>query len=396
MATATERDYETEDQAQPSNGSTGLITRPQASLPPASLAEQQRAITEIQASLTIAKQSPRDEKEAMDRILTTCQRLRVAEDHAFEYSRGGTAITGATIKLMEVIAQHWGNIEFGFRELARYLGTAGRAGESVVEAFAWDLQTNTRRRVQFTVEHAMVAYGKKKVLTDPRDIYEYIANNAQRRVRTCLENIIPRDIVDVAMEECAKTLKEQAPVTPDGLKKLCEAFGKFGVTKEQIEARIQRRLDSMTSAQYAAMRRIYKSLDEGMSQPGEWFKDAAGESVADAKPKSATQAAKDALRKSQEKAQQPAHELPPETREPGDDTDPIESELRGAIAHVKTLPDKISVNKFEAEAAAHLAELGVSEEGLKEFHAACDWRRKEIGGSRGGKQGNLMETAPMA
>ena len=51
MATATERDYETEDQAQPSNGSTGLITRPQASLPPASLAEQQRAITEIQASL---------------------------------------------------------------------------------------------------------------------------------------------------------------------------------------------------------------------------------------------------------------------------------------------------------------------------------------------------------
>ena len=91
------------------------------------------------------------------------------------------------------------------------------------------------------------------------------------------------------------------------------------------------------------------------------------------------------------------HEPPQETREVDHDADPIEIELNGAMGHVKTIPDKIGVNKFEAETEPRLRASGVSEEGLKEFHAACDWRRKEIGGTRGPKgQQNLMETAPMA
>jgi hypothetical protein len=218
----------------------------------------------------------------LDRILTSCQRVRVAEEAAYSYNRGGTEITGPSIKLLEVVAQHWGNIEFGFRELARYPATRTQPGESVVEAFCWDMQTNARRKVSFTVQHAMKANKTLKILTDPRDIYEYVANNAQRRVRTCMENIIPRDILDEAMDQCSKTLKEKAPVTTEGITKLLDAFKRFDVTKEQIETRLQRRIDTMTSAQMAAMRRIYKSLDEGMSNADEWFKveEAKGSKVA--------------------------------------------------------------------------------------------------------------------
>lgn len=252
--------------------STGLMTRPKQALAPAALAEQQRAITEIQASLQVAKAFPRDEKEALDRILLSCQRVGVAEEATYSYSKGGTEITGPSIKLLEVVAQHWGNIDFGFREIGRFRATPGQPGESIVEAFAWDLQNNVRRKAQFSVPHEIKAYDRMKPLVDERDIYEWMANNAQRRVRTCLENIIPRDIVDAALDQCAKTLKEKAPVTPEGIAKLMEAFAKQGVTKEQIEARLQRRIDTMTPAQMAAMRRIWKSIDEGVSKSADWFK----------------------------------------------------------------------------------------------------------------------------
>ena len=55
------------------------------------------------------------------------------------------------------------------------------------------------------------------------------------------------------------------------MKKLVEAFGHYKVTKEQIEKRIQRRLDTITPAQLVALRKIYNSLKDGMSGPMDWF-----------------------------------------------------------------------------------------------------------------------------
>ena len=194
----------------------------------------------------MAAARPRDEKGAVDKIMVSCQRPGLAEKSQYNYARGGTEISGPTIDLLEVIVQKWGNIEYGFRELARFPGENGQPGESIVEAFSWDLESNTRRRTQFSVPHAVgLKHNKSKTLTDGRDIYEWIANNAQRRVRTCLENIIPRDVIDMAREECDKTLTANVDVTPEALKKLVEAFAKYGVTKEQIEKRIQRRLDTV-------------------------------------------------------------------------------------------------------------------------------------------------------
>jgi hypothetical protein len=55
------------------------------------------------------------------------------------------------------------------------------------------------------------------------------------------------------------------------MKKLIAAFEQFAVTKEQIEARIQRKLDSITAAQVIALRKIYNSLKDGMSKSEDWF-----------------------------------------------------------------------------------------------------------------------------
>lgn len=265
------------------NGSA-LVVRPQTTI--GAQAEMQRVQAEIQSRLMVAKSCPRDEVAAIDRIKTACQRPGLAEKAEYAYSRGGTEITGPTIDLLTVIANSWGNVDYGFRELSQ----ANR--ESQVEAFAWDLETNSKRTVVFTVPHKRYTRQGSTDLNDPRDIYEIVANNAQRRVRACLEAIIPPDVVEDAVEECRGTLKAHADVSPDAIKKLVAAFGAMGVTGEQIETRLGRRLESMQPAQLIGLRRIYKSLQDGMSKPADWFDKKPGE-----QPATSLDAAKEALKK---------------------------------------------------------------------------------------------------
>ena len=66
-------------------------------------------------------------------------------------------------------------------------------------------------------------------------------------------------------------MRTKEDITPDSLKAMLEKFEAFGVTKEQIEARIQRRLDTITPAQFVNLRKIYNSLKDEMSKPGDWF-----------------------------------------------------------------------------------------------------------------------------
>lgn len=227
--------------------------------------EQSRAIAETQGAMVIAKRFPRDPIAAMDRILNACARPTLAEGALYSYSRGGSEITGPSIRLAEAIAQNWGNMQFGIQELEQ------RNGESTVEAFAWDVETNTRQVKKFQVKHERHTKRGVTKLTDPRDIYELVANQGARRLRACILGVIPGDVVEAAVRQCETTLSANVDVTPEGTKKLIEAFSAFKVTQEQIEKRIQRRLDTILPAQVLSLRKIYNSLKDGMSKPGDWF-----------------------------------------------------------------------------------------------------------------------------
>jgi len=226
---------------------------------------QQREVAEVQAAMMIARKFPRDEKEALDKILQACTRPKLAESALYQYSRGGADITGPSIRLAEVMAQNWGNFECGVRELEQ------RDEESVVETYAWDIQTNFRDKKVFSVPHIRRTKKGAYKLSDPRDIYEMVANQGARRKRANILAVIPGDIQEAAIKQCEVTLHTRAEVTPERLKNLLEKFAEFGVTKEQIEARIQRRLDAMTPALLVQMGKIYNSLKDGMSTAAEWF-----------------------------------------------------------------------------------------------------------------------------
>ena len=236
--------------------------------------DSQRAIAEVQAALVIAKQFPRNPIEAYDRVMNACQRPGLAQSAVYSYARGGTSVTGPSIRLAEMLAQNWGNIQYGIRELS------SENGESTVEAFAWDVETNTRQTKVFQVPHIRYTRQGTKKLTDPRDIYELVANNGARRLRACILGVIPGDVVDAAVDQCEKTIHANADTSPEGVQKLVKAFEQFGVTKDDIEGFIQRRLEAITPANVVSLRKIFTSLRDGMSSAKDWFKNAKAMEVA--------------------------------------------------------------------------------------------------------------------
>ncbi|WP_421287579.1 hypothetical protein [Aeromonas veronii] len=229
--------------------------------------EQQRAIQEVQAAMVIAKKFPRNPVEATDRILQSCSRPTLAEGALYSYNRGGADVTGPSIRLAEALAQAWGNMQFGIRELEQ------RKGESIVEAFAWDVESNTKQLKIFTVPHIRHTRNGQKQLEDPRDIYELVANNGARRLRACILGVIPGDVIEAAQRQCEVTLNTHADTSPESIKRMLDTFSaEFGVTTEQVQTYLGRRADTMQPAQYVQMRKIYASLRDGMSKPGDWFK----------------------------------------------------------------------------------------------------------------------------
>lgn len=226
-----------------------------------------RQAQEVQAAMVVAKRFPRDEIESYNRILRACQRKSLAEQSMYEYPRGGQKVTGPSIRLAEALAQNWGNLDYGIIELEQ------KDGESQVMAYAWDLETNTRQTKIFSVPHIRTTKKGNKTLTDPRDIYEMVANQGARRLRACILGVIPGDVIDSAIEQCEATLKSNntEPLI-DRVRKMVKAFeDKFSVSKEMIEEFLGCKSEAFSENDFIRLRKVYGSLKDGMSKREDYF-----------------------------------------------------------------------------------------------------------------------------
>lgn len=226
-----------------------------------------RQAQEVQAAMVIAKKFPRDEIEAYNRILRACQRKSLAEQACYEYPRGGQKITGPSIRLAEALAQSWGNLDYGIIELEQ------KKGSSQVMAYAWDLETNTRQTKIFSVPHIRHTKYQDKKLTDPRDIYEMVANQGARRLRACILGVIPGDVIDAAVEQCMVTQRsENTEPLIDRVRNMLKAFqDAFSVTKEMVEKFLGCNSEAFSENDFVRLRNVYKSLKDGMAKREDYF-----------------------------------------------------------------------------------------------------------------------------
>lgn len=225
-----------------------------------------RHAQDIQGLVFMAKQYPRNQFESWKRIKEACSRKSLAEVSSYTYPRGGERITGPSIRLAEVLAQNWGNMSTGVVELEQ------KNGESVCMAFAWDLETNFRDEKIFTVKHERETKKGIKKLDGPRDIYEVVANMGARRQRACILAVIPKDVVDSAVEECDKTLtgNNSEPII-DRIKNMLDKFLAFGVTREMLEKRVGGKSDAFTEKDILGLIKVYNSLRDGMGGKEDYF-----------------------------------------------------------------------------------------------------------------------------
>lgn len=233
-----------------------------------------RVVQEVQGMIISAKRFPRDQFTSMNRIIEDCQRFGLAMQSSYCYPRGSQTVTGPSIRLAEAIANRWGNLSYGIREISQ------SDGQSEMQAYCWDLETNTRREINFTVKHERHTKTKKYKLEDPRDIYEMTANQGARRVRSCILAVIPGDVVEKAVECCKKTIAKG-----DGKKSLKErlvdmttAFKKIGVPVEAIEKKLGHKMELTTEMELADLIGIGNAIKDNIGSRTKFFDISGGES----------------------------------------------------------------------------------------------------------------------
>lgn len=228
--------------------------------------EASRAIAEAQGKLVIAKRFPRDEIASYAKAIQACSRPAMAAKAFYSFPRSGGKVEGPTIRFAEELARCWGNLDYGIKELSQ------DDGKSEMQAYCWDLETNAQSVQNFTNPHAREVSGKMKELTSQRDIYENNANMATRRLRARILAILPAWYVEDCIEQCKKTLagNSEEPLV-DRVKKMVLAFSKLGVTQEQIETRLGRKVDTMTPDDLVDFIGIYNAIKQGESRAAEWF-----------------------------------------------------------------------------------------------------------------------------
>lgn len=230
--------------------------------------EQSRAAAEVHAAIVVAREFPRDITRATQEMGESCRQIKLAERAFYRFSRGGQTVSGPTVHLARELARCFRNVQYGISELRRDDDFA----QSEMQAYAWDVENNTRAQQIFIVPHMRDKRGGPERLVDLRDIYENNANNGARRLRQQIFGILPPWFVEQAVDLCTLTLQDGGGVPlAKRITAAVEKFAERGVTRDQLERRLDRKASDWTAHDVAQLTVIWGSLDRGETRVTDEF-----------------------------------------------------------------------------------------------------------------------------
>ncbi|MCZ1006379.1 hypothetical protein [Streptomyces lydicus] len=223
--------------------------------------EQSRAVAEVQAAIVVAQQCPRNIQAAVAEMRESCRQPYLADRAFFRFPRAGQTVSGASVHLARELARCWGNVQYGLVEMRR----DDEYAQSEMQAFAWDVEKNSRNSSTFIVPHLRDTKKDGPVLLkELRDIYENNANNGARRVREAIFAILPPWFVEEAKDLCTQTLRDGGG-KPLNLRvsEAIRAFEGIGVTADRIETKLGRKSGKWTDHDVAQLQVIFHSINRG-------------------------------------------------------------------------------------------------------------------------------------
>lgn len=236
--------------------------------------EQARAVAEVAAAVRVAQDNPRDEARATTKMREVCAQRALADRAFYSLPRAGGRIEGSTVHLARSLAACWGNLDYGIRELRR----DDANGESEMQAWAWDQETNVRSSRSFVVPHArMKGRGAEKTrekLTDLGDIANNNNSVAARAVRETIFTVLPVWFVTEAEEVCTRTLNGAGgdkPLAQQVADAVAHYADTFGVTRAQLEAYIALPTSDWSSQTLGNLRVLAGELSRGEKRAEDEF-----------------------------------------------------------------------------------------------------------------------------
>lgn len=221
------------------------------------------ARAEMEGSIVVAKKFPRNEDDARQRLMRSCERPRFADEVTYNYPRGGERIIGLSIYFAREAARLWGNIRYG------YYIVRDDDQDRHIRCWAWDIETNTKVELDDTfrklVQRKDRKTGKTTWMTpDERDLRELTGNRAARVVRNCILALLPEDLKAECEERSQLTLNTVGAQDPDAArKKIVDGFGRLNIPVAEIERYLGNKLAVATPKQLADLRQVWKALQEG-------------------------------------------------------------------------------------------------------------------------------------
>lgn len=220
--------------------------------------ETERAIAEAQGQLTLAKRFPRDLNAAHAELMMACKSPAFAATAFYSKPQGGGRVEGPSIRMAEEIARVYGNIQYGNRELSR------DDTKSEVEIFFWDMEKNNYVKRQKTVLHVIDTKEGPRKMRDQTQIDQKINNVASKEVRGLILAGVAKWLVADAVAECKKTIAGNNDEPLDvRVRKMTQAFAKYGVKPEHLEKYLGHGLDSILLDELVDLQGTFNLLKDG-------------------------------------------------------------------------------------------------------------------------------------
>lgn len=262
----------------------GSMTQSQPETAAMAVAAQAKAA--IEARYIMAMHRPRSMSDVRQKLLKDCQRPTFAEVAKYSVKRGrkqddngkwvDNYVEGPSIRMAECVARMMGNIDTSSMLLY------DDAQKCIVRVTATDLEANTSYSLDVTVRKVVErsklngdqvaissrtnSSGKLVYLVAATD--DEIANKqaalVSKAMRTNLLRLVDGDLLDEAMELCARTASAAIQKDPDGeRKRLEDGYAKLGVMPRDLAEYLGHDVAKCSPAQIEALRKLWVAIRDG-------------------------------------------------------------------------------------------------------------------------------------
>ena len=291
------------------------------------------AKAEIECSYMMAYRKPRNYDDVRTKILNACKRPVFAESAEYSKPIGKTKIHGPSIRFVEVALQAAGNIRINTQVL--YEDDKIRK----VLVSLTDLETNLpyskEIAIEKTVERSYVKEGQtvisQRINSAGKPAYLVAATEDEmlvkqgalesKTLRTLGLRVLPRDIVDEAMQVARETRSKSAGDPQAAKNKIVDGFSTLGIKPSDLEKYLGKPLMQILPADLDDLRVIFATIRDGDAKWSDYLEDI--EPKTEEKPKSGL---KDKLKEAAKATAKTEPEKPIEP-EKNSKTGPFETKL---------------------------------------------------------------------